>query len=163
MGLVNESNEAIATVLDLLGTWQELQGAVPFKILAYRNASEALRSLDEDVADKVHAGDDLTQLEFIGKGMAKRIAEIVAAGPAGYREQFEKEVGPGLFELLRMPGLGPKRVRFLRDELDVRSPEDLRAACEAGRVRELEGFGERTEKLLLRRARQALGLGEPEV
>lgn len=154
---MDESNEAIAVVLDQLGTWQELQGAVPFKIMAYRNAAEAVRSLDGPIADMVRAGDDLTELEFIGKGMAKRIAEIVEAGPTAYRESFENEVGPGLFELLRLPGLGPKRVRVLRDELEVRSPEGLRTACEAGRVRELEGFGEKTEERLLRRVRRALG------
>jgi DNA polymerase (family 10) len=154
---VDESNDAIADLLEHLATWEELQGSVPFKIMAFRNAAEALLMLDRPVADMVRAGEDLTEIESIGKGIAKRIAEIVAEGPARYRERFENEVGPGLFELLRIPGLGPKRVRVLRDELEVRSPEDLRDACLAGRVKELEGFGAKTEERLLRRARRALG------
>ncbi len=154
---MDESNDAIADVLELLGTWQELQGDAPFKILAYRNAAEALLTLDRSAAEMVRAGEDLTKLDSIGKGMAKRIVDIVTEGPGPYRERFERESGPGLFELLRIPGLGPKRVRQLRDMLDVRSPEDLRAACEAQRVRAIEGFGEKTEERLLRRARRALG------
>ncbi len=155
---MDDSNDAVANVLEHLGTWEELQGAVPFKILAYRNAAEALRALNRPVADMVRAGEDLTAIEAIGKGIAKRIDAIVSEGPACFRERFVNEVGPGLFELLRIPGLGPKRVRQLRDELDVRSPEDLRAACEAGRVREVRGLGAKTEERLLRRVRRVLEL-----
>ena len=154
---MEDSNDAIADLLDHLGTWQELQGAVPFKIFAYRNAAESLRSLDRPVAEMVRKGEDLTQIESVGKGIAKWIEEIVAEGAGPFRERFENEVGPGLFELLRIPGLGPKRVRVLRDQLGVRSPEDLRSACEAERVRKVEGFGEKTEERLLRRVRRFLG------
>jgi len=158
---MSATNDAIADVLDHLAIWQELEGAVPFKILAYRNGAESIRDHDGDVAEMVRAGEDLTKLEGIGKGIAKRIAEIVAAGPTAFRERFEREVGPGLFELLRIPGLGPKRVRVLRDALGITSPEELRAAAEAGRIRELEGFGEKTEERLLRRVRRALGEEPP--
>ena len=154
---MDDSNEAVAVILEQLATWEELQGSVPFKIMAYQNAAEAMRSMSRPVAEMVRAEEDLTTIDSVGKGIAKRITEIVTEGPAAFRERFEHEVGPGLFELLRIPGLGPKRVRALRDRLDVRSPEDLRDACEAKRVRELEGFGEKTEERLLRRARRALG------
>jgi len=159
---VDDSNDAVAEVLSQLATWQEVEGAVPFKVLAYRNAAEAVRDLDRPVADLVRAGEDLTEIESIGKGMAQRIEEIVQVGPAAYLEEFERSVGPGLFELLRLPGLGPKRLRALRDELDVRSPEDLRAAAEAGRVRELAGFGAKTEERLLRRVLRVLEGGSGE-
>ena len=155
-----DDNEAVADMLDQLGTWQELQGAVPFKVLAYRNAAEELRSLDDAVAERVARGDDLTKIDAVGKGMAQRIEAILAAGVEAYRRQFGEEVGPGLFELLRIPGLGPKRVRTLMERLEIRSPEDLRDACLAGRLRSLDGFGEKTEADLLRRARRALGEGD---
>ena len=155
-----DDNDAIADVLDQLGTWQELQGAMPFKVLAYRNAAEELRELDDSVAERVTRGDDLTKIDAVGKGMAQRIEEIVKAGVDAYRRGFEQEVGPGVFELLRIPGLGPKRVRALMEHLEIRSPEDLRDACVAGRLRSLEGFGEKTEADLLRRARRALGEGD---
>ena len=155
-----DDNEAVADMLDQLGTWQELQGAVPFKVLAYRNAAEELRSLDDAVAERVARGDDLTKIDAVGKGMAQRIEAILAAGVEAYRRQFGEEVGPGLFELLRIPGLGPKRVRTLMERLEIRSPEDLRDACLAGRLRSLDGFGEKTEADLLRRARRALDEGD---
>ena len=140
---MDDTNDAIADVLELLGTWQELQGAVAFKVMAYRNAAEELRSLDDPVVDWVKRGDDLTKNDAVGKGMAQRITEIAEKGALAYRESFEKEVGPGIFELLRIPGLGPKRVRQLMEKLDIRSPEALRDACLAGRLREAEGSGPR--------------------
>ncbi len=154
---MERSNDDVADVLDELALWQELEGAVPFKVLAYRNAAESLRDLGRPIDDLVAAGEDLTQLESIGKGMAARIEEILARGVERYREEFRASAGPGLFELLKIAGLGPKRIRTLRDELGVDSPEALRKAAEAGQLRELTGFGEKTEERLLRRVKRLLG------
>lgn len=153
-------NKQIADILDDIGSLLEVDDASPFRIRAYKNAADTIRLLDPPLADMVARSEDLTELQDIGPAIAKKIEEIVRTGHLEYVERLADESGAGLLELLRIPGLGPRRVRQLRDELGVTSREQLRTALEEGRVRGLPGFGQKTEERLLRRLENAGGSGE---
>lgn len=144
-------NEQIADILDDIGSLLEVDEASPFRIRAYRNAADSIRMLNPPLAEMVAEGKSLTELQDIGPAIAKKIEEIVRTGHLVYVDKLAQESGAGVLELLRIPGLGPKRVRLLRDELSVTSRSELREALESGRVRGLAGFGEKTEERLLRR------------
>ncbi len=139
----------VARVLDSIADLLELDEASPFRIRAYRNAADSLRLLDPPLAEMVAAGGDLTALQDVGQGIAKKIEEIVSRGPAAYLAEFEASA-PGLLELLRIPGLGTKRVRALRATLGIASVEELREAAESGRLRAVAGFGPKSEESILR-------------
>ena len=144
-------NTTIADVLDDIGNLFEIEESGSFRVRAYRNAADFIRFFDPPLAEMVAAGENLSKLEGIGSGIAKRIGEIVADGPDAYRAKLEAEHGPGLLDLLRIPGLGPKRVKSLRDVLAIRSLDDLREALESGRLREVSGFGPKSVEQLRRR------------
>jgi DNA polymerase (family 10) len=101
------------------------------------------------VADLIEAGKDLSELPDIGDDLAGKIAVIVETGTLPLLEELEDKIDPAMVELMDVPGLGPKRVRTLHDELGVTSRADLKAAAEDGRIREVEGFGEKTEQNIL--------------
>ena len=140
----------IAAILDSIADLLEIEEASGFRIRAYRNSADSIRFFDPPLAEMVAAGSDLTELQDVGPGIAKKIEQIVAEGPDAYRARLEASA-PGLLELLRVPGLGPKRVRNLRDALGIGSIEGLREAAEQGRLREVAGFGPKTEERILRR------------
>jgi len=144
-------NDEIADALDKIATLLEIDDASPFRIRAYKNAADSIRLLDPPLAEMVAEGKDLTELQDVGAGIAKKIEEIVALGHAAFVERLGKEGSPGIFDLLRIPGIGPKRVRALRDRLGVTSIESLKAAAQDGRLREVPGFGEKTQERILRR------------
>lgn len=149
------NNTDIAKHLEAMASLLELDGANPFRIRAYRMAAETVREEPDPVADRVKAGDDLTQLEFIGKDLAAAIAELVQDGRLGAFESLTERVPASLLELLRIPGLGPKKVQRLWNEVGVTSRDELEAALREHRVAGLKGFGPKTEESLLRRiARQ---------
>ncbi|MDR3402052.1 MAG: DNA polymerase/3'-5' exonuclease PolX [Chthoniobacter sp.] len=132
-------------VADLL----EVEGANPFRVRAYRNAVLTLGALPQSLADMVARGDELSGLPGIGKDLAGKIAEIVHTGKLALLEELHARTPPHLRELLRIPGLGPKRVRMLRDDLGIKSVADLKAAAEKRLIREHAGFGEKTERKIL--------------
>lgn len=133
------------TTADLL----EIKGDNPFRIRAYRNAARIVDDLPHELATMVENADDLTELPGIGKDLAEKIKEIVTTGSAPALEKLRKELPPHITDLLNLPGLGPKRVRTLYKELNVVDLDTLQKAAEAGRIRELPGLGEKTEKQIL--------------
>lgn len=151
------TNKEIADVLEAIALLMEVDGAQPFRVRAYRGGADELLAHPEPVAEMVAAGKDLTELQGVGKGIAAKVEEILRVGPAAFLEQLEKETSPGLLALLRVPGLGPKRVRVIRDGLGISSLESVRDAALDGKLRGLPGFGEKTEATILRRVRRALG------
>lgn len=153
-------NREIANVLDDLGNLLEIDGEGPFRIRAYRNAADSIRFFDPPIERMVAEGRDLTELDDVGSGIAARIEEIVARGADAFRRELEAKHGPGLLELLRIPGLGPKKVRALRDGLGVGSLDDLVAALDDGRILEVPGFGAKTAETLRRRVARLRGEGE---
>lgn len=133
------------TTADLL----EIKGENPFRIRAYRNAARVVEDLPHELATMVEAETDLTELPGIGKDLAEKIRDIVTQGSSPALEKLRKELPPHITDLLNLPGLGPKRVRTLYQELKVVDLETLRKAAEAGQIRELPGLGEKTEKHIL--------------
>jgi DNA polymerase (family 10) len=138
-------NEDIAKVFDEIADLLEIRGENAFRIRAYRNASLDVRGLPKEIAQMVETRADLTELPGIGEALAGKIGEIVRTGSCGALKKLEQELPPDLTELLRLPGLGPKRVHALHYDLDIHTPEQLYRAAKDGRLRTLPGFGPKTE------------------
>jgi len=146
MPIHNADITAIFTeIADLL----EIEGANPFRIRAYRNAARILGDLPQEARVLVERGDDLTRLPGIGADLASKINEIVTTGRCSLLERLHRELPPAITELLKIPGLGPKRVKALYHDLDVQTVEQLHRAARDGRIRALSGFGEKTEQNIL--------------
>ncbi|MEK6595355.1 MAG: DNA polymerase/3'-5' exonuclease PolX, partial [Pseudomonadota bacterium] len=127
----------------------EIQGANPFRIRAYRNAARVVGELSQEVSRLLEKGEDLTQLPGIGDDLAGKIKEIAGSGHCSLLDRLHTELPPAITELLKIPGLGPKRVKALYHDLDVQTIEQLYRAARDGRIRALPGFGEKTENNIL--------------
>jgi DNA polymerase (family 10) len=139
-------NLEIASILEEIGDRLAIQGANPFRIRAYHNAARMLQELRDDVKLKIARGDDLTELTGIGRDLAAKITEIALTGKSALLESLRRAMPPAVTELLKVPGLGPKRVAALWHDLDVQTPEQVLRAARDGRIRALTGFGEKTER-----------------
>jgi DNA polymerase (family 10) len=142
-------NADIAAVFEEIADLLEIRNENPFRVRAYRNAARQLQGLGVPVADMLARGDDLTELPGIGTDLAGRIAEIVEHGTCRLLDTLHRQVPHTVAELLKIRGLGPKRVRVLYQELDVQTLEQLARAAHDGRIRELPGFGAKTEQAIL--------------
>ncbi len=142
-------NADVAAKLEEIADLLELEGANPFRIRAYRNAARTLRDLSREVATMLEQGEELTELPGIGKDLAAKIREIIETGSTAILEERRKTLPDTLTELLKIPGLGPKRVKTLYRDLGVHTLQDLRQAAGEGRVRSLPGFGEKIERHIL--------------
>lgn len=140
--------DRVAEILVEIGTLLELKGENPFKTRAYLNAARAVESLAEPL-EKLVAENRLAEVKGIGESIAAKIAELVTTGKLRYYDELKASIPAGLVELLEIPGLGPKRIQVLQKKLGVDSIEKLEAACKAGKVAQLEGFGEKTQANLL--------------
>jgi DNA polymerase (family 10) len=149
-------NATIAAIFEQIADLLDIQGANPFRIRAYRNAARTIGGLGSDVKGLLEKGADLRDLPGIGDDLAAKIREIVETGKSAFLERLQKEVPPAVAELLRIPGLGPKRVRALYEDLDVQSLEQLLRAARDGRIRELPGFGKKTEDRIVEAAQAQL-------
>ncbi|HEB82086.1 MAG TPA: PHP domain-containing protein, partial [Gammaproteobacteria bacterium] len=142
-------NEDIAAIFEEMADLLEIENANPFRVRAYRNAARTVRGMGRELAEMVADGEDLTQLPGIGKDLSAKIVEIVSTGHAKALDRLHREVPAGLEDMLRLPGLGPRRVRTLYDRLHIKSIKQLADAARRGRLRELPGFGEKTEQNIL--------------
>lgn len=139
----------IAAVLAEIGTLLELKGENPFKIRAYQAGSRVLETLGEDeIARRVGDG-TLDEVKGIGAALAQKITELHATGRLGFLEQLRGSIPPGLVDLLQIPGVGPKKIRALNAKLGVDSIAKLQEAAVAGRIAELDGFGEKSQEKIL--------------
>ena len=138
----------VARVLDEMGTLLEVRGENPFRCRAYHNAAQALKSLPSDLAPMLHDG-SLAEVPGIGQTMLLKIAKLVTTGALAEYETLRRETPPGLVALLRVPGLGPKKIKALHDELKIESLADLRAAGDLHKIAAVKGFGEKTEAKIL--------------
>ncbi len=150
-------NEQVAQVFDEIADLLDIRGENAFRIRAYRNAARELRGLSREVAAMVDAGVDLTALPGIGQALAAKIDEICHTGTCQALKRLERELPPDLTELLRLPGLGPKRVHALHYDLDIHTPAQLYQAAKEGRLRELHGFGPKTESRIIAALESDLG------
>jgi DNA polymerase (family 10) len=142
-------NADVAAIFDEIADLLEIQGANPFRIRAYRNAARMAQELGRDLRELLRRGEDLTELPGIGDDLAGKIAEIVETGSCTMLKKLHKQLPAALTELLKLPGLGPKRVKALYHELDIHTLEQLHRAARDGRLRELPGFGAKTEQRIL--------------
>lgn len=142
-------NAEIAAVFDEIADLLEIEGANPFRIRAYRNAARTVGDLGRSVHSMVAQGADLDALPGIGADLAAKIAEIVATGSCTLLARLRQELPSGITELLKVPGLGPKRVRALHHELGVQTIEQLHRAARDGRVQAIPGFGPKTQQAIL--------------
>lgn len=142
-------NADITVIFEEIADLLEIEGANTFRIRAYRNAARILGDLPQEARVLVERGDDLTRLPGIGADLAGKINEIVTTGHCSLLERLRRELPPAITELLKIPGLGPKRVKALWHDLDVQTVEQLHRAAQDGRIRALHGFGEKTEQNIL--------------
>ncbi|QEH33788.1 DNA polymerase/3'-5' exonuclease PolX [Aquisphaera giovannonii] len=138
----------IARLLDEMGTILEIQGENPFRCRAYHNAAQALGNLPEDLSEMIADG-SLAEVPGIGETMHAKIVQLATTGRLPAYDKLRKSVPSGILALLRVPGLGPKKIKALKDSLDVDSLADLRAAAEAGQIARIKGFGAKTEANIL--------------
>ncbi|MCS6977685.1 MAG: DNA polymerase/3'-5' exonuclease PolX [Gemmatales bacterium] len=138
----------VAAILDEIGTLLELKGENPFRANAYHNAARAIEQLEGNLEELV-AQKRLGEIKGIGESMQEKITTLMTTGRLPYYEELRASLPHGLVEMLRIPGLGPKKVKALYDELGIDSLEKLRTACQSGRVAELRGFGAKTQQKIL--------------
>ncbi len=127
----------------------ELSGENAFRIRAYRNGAKAIRDLSESVSGMIHAGTDLTTIDGIGSTLAEKTAVLVRTNSLPQLEKMRKEVPPTLRDIMQVPGVGAKKAMRMFRELQVSDLASLRAACEAGLVAGLKGFGVKTQQSIL--------------
>jgi len=139
---------AIAAALQEIGTLLELKGGQYFKARAYKLGARAIAELSEDIG-KLIKQNRLTFVKGIGYALAKQIEELYASGESSMLNQLRTELPPGILELANVPGLTVKKVSQLHEALGITTVEQLKAAAEAGKVREVKGFGAKTEQKLL--------------
>jgi DNA polymerase (family 10) len=142
-------NADIADLFNRVADLLEIESDNPFRVRAYRNAARIVSSQSKTMADRVDQGEDLTELPGIGKDLAEKIKEIVKTGSLSLLKEIEKKTPPELSHLMKIGGLGPKRVKILYEKLGISSLEELKKAAQAGKIRLLEGFGEKTEQRVL--------------
>lgn len=142
-------NATIAELFNRLADLLEIEGANPFRVRAYRNAARTVGGHGKAMADLLKEGRDLTELPGIGVELAAKIRTIVETGRLPLLEEVEARVPRALSDLMKIEGLGPRRVKTLYDALRVRSAEDLERAARSGAIRALRGFGARTEEAIL--------------
>ncbi|MBT2666189.1 DNA polymerase/3'-5' exonuclease PolX [Bacillus sp. ISL-4] len=135
----------IIKLLEKIAIYMELKGENPFKVSAFRKAAGALETDERSLS----AIDDFTALNGIGKGTASVIEEYINEGKSTVLEELQEQVPKGLIPLLQLQGLGGKKIAKLHKELHVNDVNDLKIACEEGRVAALAGFGKKTEEKIL--------------
>ncbi|PWU07037.1 MAG: DNA polymerase/3'-5' exonuclease PolX [Verrucomicrobia bacterium] len=140
--------EEIAAILNEIHVLLELQGENPFKVRAYETAARALEALDRDLGEIIE-GPGLESIKGVGKALAEKIETLHSTGRLQYYEDLKASIKVGLIEMLDIPGLGPKKIKAMRDKLGITSIEELEKACNAGKVAELDGFGEKTQEKIL--------------
>jgi DNA polymerase (family 10) len=144
-----KTNAEIAGALDELGDLYELDGAVSYRVVAYRTAAKTVREASVSVMGLTREG-RVTELPGIGKTLEEKLLALDETGDIPALVKLRAKFPPGLIAVMHLPGFGPKRARTLYDELGVDSLEKLRELAEAGEIRKLRGFGAKVEESLLR-------------
>ena len=151
------TNAEIAAALDELGILYELDGAVKYRVLAYSTAAKAIRESPVSVAELAAQG-RATEIPGVGKTLAEKIDALIETGEIPAAVKLKAKFPPTLIEVTRVPGVGAKTAKRLFEELGVASLEDLKAAAEAEKVRDVKGLGPKAEENVLAALER---LGEP--
>jgi DNA polymerase (family 10) len=142
------NKDQVAEVLAGIAVLLELKGENPFKTRAYLNAARTIETLSEPL-DKLVGEARLGDLKGIGEALQQKITELVTTGRLQYYEDLKAATPPGLIAMLEIPGLGPKKIKALHDELGLETIEQLEQACKDGEIAGLKGFGEKTQTNIL--------------
>src|SRR3989344_2563472 len=142
-----DKNE-IAVILNEIGAILELLGENRFKVIAYQNAARTLENLPDDLGRLIEEK-KLGQIRGFGPHIQEKVTTLYKTGKLRYLDDLKKTIPPGLLDLLRIPSLGPKKVKMLWTDLQVESVQDLKDRCEKGLVAKLHGFGETTQEKIL--------------
>ncbi len=142
------NKKEIAEVFEEIGGLLELKGDNPFRVRAYYNAARMVDGLSEDLGTLIKE-ERLTDIKGIGKDLAAKITELYTTNKLGFHEELKSSMPQGLLEMLKIPGFGPKRAKILYDKLKIDSVEKLEAACKAGKIAALAGFGEKSQQKIL--------------
>lgn len=141
--------KAVAKILDDMGTILELQGANMFKSRAFHNASRTVEGISDDLTALVTSG-DILEVPGIGKSIAAIITDLVARGKSKEYEDLRKSVPAGIFDMLAIPGVGPKKVKFLYESLKISSLDQLEKAGRSDKLSAIKGFGAKTQENILK-------------
>lgn len=141
-------NKTVEAALTQIARVLDLKGENTFKVRAYENAARAIASLQEDVVSIVKEA-RLRTIPGIGESIAEKITLLVTTGKLPYLEEISQGIPPGLFDLMKVQGLGPKKTKVLWEQLGVTSLESLEVACKTGQVAGLKGFGAKTQEKIL--------------
>lgn len=147
-------NGDVADIFEEMADLLEIDEANAFRVRAYRDAARLIDGMGDRVADRVENGDDLTRLTGIGDDLAGKIREIVETGKLSELEAVRERVPPSLRELMQIEGLGAKKVRALWKSLNITDLKGLLWAAETKKIREISGFGKRTEEKILEAAKE---------
>mgnify|MGYP001988310027 CR=1 FL=1 len=147
---MNMDNGQIAATISKLADLLEFQGANPFKIRAYRNGSRIIKDFPESFTAMAREDPGkLTDIQGIGKGVAEKITQLVESGKIEEIDELLEEIPESVLDMLRIPGLGPKKAAVLYQTLQIQTLDQLQAAAEAGEIQKLKGFAEKTEESIL--------------
>ena len=141
--------KTILSTLEQIALLLELAGANPFKSRAFQNGARILQSYEGDLAEGLESG-ELAALKGIGKGLLTEIRALLETGQSPAYEELRAAVSDGLMDVLKVPGLGPKRVRVLSEKLGIESLAELEYACNENRLVELDGFGAKSQEKILK-------------
>src|SRR5438045_1997245 len=144
------TNRQIAAMIARIGDILELNGENVFKVRAYRMAADSLEHLNQDIRD-IWQGEEQNLLanHGVGAAIAGKLDELLRTGEMTYYNELTKSIPVGVLEIMKVPDIGPKTTLRLWKELDITSIDDLRAAIQAGKVRQLKGMGEKSELKML--------------
>lgn len=142
------TKDEVAEALDEIGTLLELKGESSFRTNAYHNGARVIQQMPGDLKEMVANG-SLRDERGIGDTMFEKISTLVTTGSLPFLDELRASIPAGLVQMLRLPGMGPKKVKALYDNLQIDSIEKLKTACEAGQIAELKGFGAKTQEKIL--------------
>ncbi|MEQ8210948.1 MAG: DNA polymerase/3'-5' exonuclease PolX [Lacipirellulaceae bacterium] len=144
------TNRDIAAVFDQIADLLEFQSANPFRVRAYRNGARKIGDLSQPLAALAESDEGLTSIDGIGKDLAEKITTLLKTGSLPMLDELLAEIPPTVLAILRVPGLGPKRAAVIHKELGVNTLDELRAACKSDQVKDLKGFGKKTQETILK-------------
>lgn len=141
--------KSVISTLERIAVLLELSGANPFKSRAFQNGARALQSYEGDLAEGFASG-ELKKIKGVGKGILTEVETLLADGTSAALDELQAEVPAGLLEIVKVPGLGPKRVRTLYEKLEIETLGELEYACNENRLVQLDGFGPKTQEKILK-------------
>lgn len=141
-------NKEYARILKEISILRQIRGDNHFKIRAYENGARAIENLADPLESLMDEG-DITQIEGIGKSLAKELESLRETGVSSVHQELLVELDPGLLDLMKIQGLGPKRIKMLYDELGISNVDLLKEAAESGKIADVEGLGKKTQEKIL--------------